>query len=282
MPDEKKTEGKIKTFFKNYRQNLEEFFESFDTKEIDRKEVSVDDKTGKYYTETYAPIWNQYQYIAKGRENLERRFQTLLIVTSIYVATYFGIMELHKVHKLNYILLIVTMLVIILLLYKTIIRFFWVPWVGVNEYNKFKKSADVHKDLIEGCFKTIHDIRVVEKTEKRYIKFLILFLLFLILFPIIPVIYVKQYSFYFFSNEILIGIILGIIINLEILFYKKFDTFLTKDKEYDTVEIPESGKEEQKPKEAEEEKPEAKKHEESKEEPPKDEKEPKEIQSYTK
>ncbi|MFZ3076950.1 MAG: hypothetical protein WA139_00675 [Candidatus Aenigmatarchaeota archaeon] len=171
-------------------------------------------KNEKYlYERTYNAIWNQYLFLTSSRERIEHKFEILLILVGIVVATFFQL-ELYK-NFLNYFPLILYLIIFLLALYNVLPRSITVPWVSKEEFKKYKNTELVHKQLVEECYKHIDDMNRYLDFKKNHLRVLIVLFLFSSLFPIIT--FLSGYSF-------ILGFVSFIlVVSLVICFYRLFN-----------------------------------------------------------
>lgn len=171
-------------------------------------------KNEKYlYERTYNAVWNQYLFLTSSRERIEHKFEILLILVGIVIATFFQL-ELYK-NFLNYFPLLLYFTIFLLALYNVLPRTITVPWVSKEEFKKYKKSELVHKQLVEECYKHIDDMNRYLDFKRKQLRVLIVLLLFSSLSPMIT--FLLGYSSIFgFVSFVLV-------VSLAIYFYRSFN-----------------------------------------------------------
>lgn len=129
------------------------------------------------YERAFEPIWNQYLLLVSSRKHQEHRLETLVLLASIFILTFFAL-GLHTLSVYNYVTLGSYILVFLIALYDIMPRKILVPWVEKEDFTK--KISDPNKiaqQLVNEVYDHIGNVREFVKYRQKHQMWIIILIL---------------------------------------------------------------------------------------------------------
>ena len=140
----------------------------------------------RFYEKTYPAIWNQYIFLSKARDRMEKKIDFLLLLTGIFMAAFVSL-GLYD-NTLNWPSLVGIGFIFILAIYRIIPRRVMVPWVSEEEYMKYENklsSEKLHKQLINEVYEYIHHMNAYINDRIFILKLMVFTFILAVAVPVI-------------------------------------------------------------------------------------------------